>query len=521
VKNEIHGRRTLAIVLAVYAIVTAILAWLIVSASGAMGYTLDDPYIHLSVAENLVEHGTYGVNPNEVAAPSSSILWPFLLVPFVALGMDPGIALALNVMFAIVAIAAMSAVTVRSLGRGILATSVAVAWLFAANVPGVVFTGMEHTLQLALAVLASLGTVRSLQNDQVDGWLWGVLAVAPLVRYESLAITLPLLGWLFLRGHRVGVVATGAANVASLGAFSAFLLSHDLGPLPSSVVAKSLHIEQNGGGVVGLVGNLLHNVLDWEGSLLLLLSFGAVGAALGADDRDRRWLGLAAAASGLLHLTFGRIGWFHRYEVYVVAYLYASIIAVAGPDLREWVDGSASRVAVLPVAIVVLGWSYVVGLTQIPAAATNIWGQQRQLHRLVADHLNEPVGVNDLGWTTYQNEQYVYDFLGLGSYRSVRHLRAEDPTKVWMDEAAEDHDLRLLIVSEFFFPEVPDEWARLGWLCLDAPAVTVAAPEVTLFARRSAYVDELRPKLERWAADLPPVARFEPTGCNGRDPSRE
>lgn len=41
-------------------------------------YTLDDPYIHLSLAENLLR-GHYGVNLDEVASPSSSILYPFLL----------------------------------------------------------------------------------------------------------------------------------------------------------------------------------------------------------------------------------------------------------------------------------------------------------------------------------------------------------------------------------------------------------------------------------------------------------
>lgn len=502
------------VALAVYTLATAVLVWLVWNAAGGtLGYTLDDPYIHLAVAENLVEHGTYGVNPAEVAAPSSSILWPFLLVPFVALGLDPAIAFVLNVLFAVVAIAAMSRIASKVLGAGVLAGGVTVAWMFASNVIGVGFTGMEHTLQLALAMLAALGAGRAMWRDEVDGWLWVVLALGPLVRYESMAVTAPLLGWLFLRGDRVRALATAAVTIGLLGAFSAFLISHDLGSLPSSVVAKSLHIEQNGGGVIGLVGNLLHNLLDWDGAVVLLLSFGAVGAGLGAEDRDAKWLGFATAASGVLHLTFGRLGWFHRYEVYVVAYLYASIVVVAGADLRDWSSGSRVREVLVPAAMLALGWSYVVGLAQIPGASKNIYGQQYQLHRLVVDYLDEPVGVNDLGWTTYGNDDYVYDFLGLGSYRSVEHLRAGDPTKVWMDEAAADHDIRLLAVSEFFFPEVPDAWVRLGQLCLDAPAVTVAAPEVTLFARRSEYVDALRPILEAWARGLPSIARFEPNGC--------
>ena len=40
-------------------------------------YTLDNPYIHLSLAENLLL-AHYGVNLDEVPSPSSFILYPFL-----------------------------------------------------------------------------------------------------------------------------------------------------------------------------------------------------------------------------------------------------------------------------------------------------------------------------------------------------------------------------------------------------------------------------------------------------------
>src|SRR5581483_7242562 len=51
---------------------------------GMLVYTLDDAYIHLALAERILG-GTYGINLHEVAAPASSILWPFLLAPFARL----------------------------------------------------------------------------------------------------------------------------------------------------------------------------------------------------------------------------------------------------------------------------------------------------------------------------------------------------------------------------------------------------------------------------------------------------
>jgi len=38
-------------------------------------YSLDDPYIHLALAENMAR-GHFGVNLGEASNPSSSIIWP-------------------------------------------------------------------------------------------------------------------------------------------------------------------------------------------------------------------------------------------------------------------------------------------------------------------------------------------------------------------------------------------------------------------------------------------------------------
>lgn len=42
---------------------------------GRLIFTLDDPYIHLAVADH-IGAGGYGVNASELSSPSSSIIWP-------------------------------------------------------------------------------------------------------------------------------------------------------------------------------------------------------------------------------------------------------------------------------------------------------------------------------------------------------------------------------------------------------------------------------------------------------------
>ena len=51
---------------------------ILVGNGGGFSFTLDDPYIHLALSENLLQ-GHYGVNVQEYLSPASSIIWPILL----------------------------------------------------------------------------------------------------------------------------------------------------------------------------------------------------------------------------------------------------------------------------------------------------------------------------------------------------------------------------------------------------------------------------------------------------------
>ena len=65
----------------IYTVLVAALIAEVFVKTGHFVYPLDDAYIHLALAEQLA-HGQYGTNPGEFSSPSSSLLWPFLLIPF-------------------------------------------------------------------------------------------------------------------------------------------------------------------------------------------------------------------------------------------------------------------------------------------------------------------------------------------------------------------------------------------------------------------------------------------------------
>ena len=44
-------------------------------------YPLDDTYIHMAIARNVAQSGTWGINAGEFAPASSSPLWTVILAP--------------------------------------------------------------------------------------------------------------------------------------------------------------------------------------------------------------------------------------------------------------------------------------------------------------------------------------------------------------------------------------------------------------------------------------------------------
>ena len=92
----------------------AAVAWLVAAgialSDGTFTYPLDDTYIHLAVAKNVVQHGVWGVNAHEAVSASSSPLWTVLLSLGGAIGIPlDWLPLVLNVLAGLVLLGAADA----------------------------------------------------------------------------------------------------------------------------------------------------------------------------------------------------------------------------------------------------------------------------------------------------------------------------------------------------------------------------------------------------------------------------
>lgn len=472
--------------------------------AGVFEYPLDDVYIHLAVASNIALGG-YGVNAGEPAAAASSILYPFLLLPFPGTGVQRLLPLFWNAL----AVAGAGWVWGRIvLGAGLAGATGAVAAVAGPvllNIPGVGFTGMEASLHLMASLLVVLGLWRALSGQGVAAWFVAAAIAAPLLRYEGLALSLLSAGTLFLHGQRRAALSIALGAAGGVAAFGLFLVSLGLDPLPSSVLVKTAGLAATGDPATGLLVGLIVNLMTPAGALLGLLVVAVAVALLAVPGlrRDAAGKVLAVAwAAALAHLVFGQIGWMHRYEPYAIASLAAAVL-LAGTAAGARVGRRLRALAL--VSIAAAGIVYLPKLwlsyTWAPRA---IHLQQGQMARLAQGYLAEPVAVNDLGRVAWGNPSPVLDLWGLASAEARIARLGPAPAAGWAGVLTDRHGVRVaMIYDQWIGAGIGPSWRRVATLSLDPARGATAGTEVAIYATDPAFVADLRARLAAFAPTLP------------------
>lgn len=467
--------------------VVALWAGVLFFTEGHFTYSLDDPYIHLALADNIL-HGNYGINPDEPSAPSSSILWPYLLAPFAVLGsLFEYVPLFVNIVCLL-----LSGVMLIRLLPGVPwfgAVILALGLMFSLNLYGLVFTGMEHSLQilLVLVIVGGLCKQDTIQTHAKMRFVFYLcLLLLPLVRYEGLAISVPVLAYRFFSGDWKPALVTSLLLVSALAGFSLYLHSLGLGYLPSSVLSKSSHADTG-----SALDNLVYNVR--------FFGFLIVPAALLALFHIRRdpFFSVMIMTTTLLHFVFGKFGWFGRYEVYFVIFL---VMLCLQPLL-----GAAPRMGLVVLALPFAFTSLVAATARTPMAAANIQFQQGQMANIV-QRLDGKVAVNDLGLVALRSSHYVLDLWGLGSVEALRNRMENGNSADWIHRMMSQKEVEYAVIYDDWFPHKPDNWVKVADLKMSRPPVSTASDVVGFFAVSEESAARLKAVLTRYAAEQSSVA---------------
>lgn len=496
----------LAPYLLVSAVIVLILLLVLRSTDLQFGYSLDDPYIHLALSEQLAR-GHYGINAFEPSAPSSSILWPFLLAPFANTKVHVYIPLLLNWACAMGLVWSFRRLLVQlrlSKGDDVLGCFGPVIACLLLNVPGLVFVGMEHTAHVMASAWIVLGMISLIDARHVKApwWFVGALVICPWLRYEGLALT-GMTCLLLLRGGRWRLaLSAGAVSFAGVLAFSGTLLRWGLAALPSSVLVKTGHEPLS----MTRVSQFLFAATSNGRPLATFTTAGAltmVGLfSRSSATRQLAWLG---ACTAMAHLVGGQYGWFERYEVYCFAILLSVGVFVLRKTIASFTQsrGQWAALGVFAATVAPLAFPYLQAIRHTPRACGDIYTQQHQMHRFVTEFHRGPVAVNDLGWVAYRNPQPVLDLWGLGS-ETARRARAEKPMDAsWIECEVARYGVKVALLYEAWFPALPATWQRVGLIRNPDRVQTSACDTVSVLVVDALARDRVIGELEAFARTVP------------------
>jgi len=479
-----HWPLLLALVLLSVA-VAASLKLLLGNTGGRLIYVLDDPYIHMAIAKNFSQKGIWGVTGSGFTSNSSSLLWTALLsAVYYFTSPNEVTPFVINIIVCTVLVLWLYRLLLKHQLHSVYLFFVLLVITFVTSFPVLIFTGLEHSLQLLVNFIFVVSAARFLSGDGNDqGQKAIMLVLAPvlvLVRYEGLFLIFTVCCLLLLRkkyGLTLGILGLALLPLVSYGAFSMW---EGWYILPNSVLLKG-NIHFNSPKQLIKMVSYCYYGLALNPHLLILILVALSILYFQLKDRSNLWcystvLRIIFLATALLHLQFAQTHHFLRYEAYLVA-LGLFITAISLPDIikselktllqEKQIVRSAILAAAFCSAFSPLFLRAVREFIWIAPAAKNIYEQQYQMAKFIGRYYaGETVAINDIGAINYYVDINCLDIIGLGSLEVARLRISGRYNGESLSRLSRSKNARIAIIYkkwiERYVGEVPPDWIEVG-----------------------------------------------------------
>ncbi len=483
-------------------------------------YALDDAYIHTSIAKNFSQHGVWGVTKYEFTNCSSSPLWTFLLgLIYFITGTNQYIPFFLNILFSLSALTTgYKILELLNTKNRIIVFSLA-ALTFFTPFTSLVFTGLEHSMQVFLLLLTvyffSLQTI--FKDNERKYFLFFLITVMLMTaaRYECLFISAGYIIVMLTRKKFVYALITAVISIIPAVITGFVSIQNGSQFFPSSIIIK-------GNTGTGDVFSMLIALIDFGNygsvqkhiqfiSLLSLLTANLI--LLRKDKSSRaeivRYLTIVFITGVILQDRFASFGSLSRYGAFLAAL--GLIVLAAGYSIIT--NGDKKRFiyiykAVVLIILIPFYFISVRAVKNIPVITSNIYGQQIQMSKFIGKYyVNSVIGLNDIGAVNFFNDIKCIDFWGLAN-KDVLNLRKENKYNTEeIRNIADNNNVRIALLydtNEWFgkFGGLPTEWKKSGeWtipknLACGSPTVSIYAVDTTEYLR-------LKENLKEFSKELP------------------
>ncbi|TFG21062.1 MAG: hypothetical protein EU529_13990 [Promethearchaeota archaeon] len=522
---------------------------------GHIVYALDDTYIHLAIAKNFSQKGVWGVTDEGFSSSSSSLLYSLLLSLIFLFGPNEIAPLIINLVAANLFLCFVYYILKIKYNLPPYATFTGLILLiFLIPLPFLIFTGMEHTIQIFIFIVFVYLASIILADDNIkerkirfyneEGKLFFsqdhlFLLVAPLVtmvRYEGMFLIIVIAGMFLLRKkffYSFLIIGMGFLPIVVFGLIST---SQGWYFFPNSVILKGN--EPDFISVKGFLEFFDLKLLIKAPHISILL----VGALLIMGTlffkKKEIWnefsiMALIFIGVTLMHLFLIGITEenqnLSRYDGYLVALgiilLFISINDGIPENLtishlkeyfliiKENIKKYLIQIVGAIFIIIVLFSSYIPRsynlIRKTPLASNNIYEQPYQVGLFLDKYYDgECIAANDIGAMNFHADIDCLDLRGLGSRRVAKARIEDDFDTEFVQKQAEKKDCVIAIIFEHkdYGYDVPDEWAKAGeWTVRDN--VVLGDDTISFWAVVPSEYNDLINNLKQFSEKLPSTVK--------------
>jgi hypothetical protein len=481
-KRATHPAWPLAASIATLWCVTAIeLILVLLKNRGHFVYGLDDVYIHMAIARNLVLHGVWGPTSQHFASASSGPLWTLLIsASYLLFGVNQYVPLILNLLVATAFVGCVWVLLARNKLSPLATLVTLLALILLTPLPGLILTGQEHVLQAMLTVLfldqAGDRLCQTGASRRSTNILLALAVLVGFIRYESLFLIGTTAALFVVAGEASLGIAVALAGAIPATLIGLIFVAKGSFFLPSSVLIKS----GSGNGLARFLNNWQQNI--YAGPDVAILAIVAVGALLIAVTSlpRKKWANptvaktLLVLAMTVAHLIFALVQFF-RYDAYLVS---ATIYVVALNWAAPWSSRTESRFwRSLPLRLAgatFIGLAALVGMARgiwifvrTPTACNNIYSQQYQVAQVIKDcYEGQSVALNDIGAVSYFADIQLLDLGGLANVEVAQAMMQHRLGPTEIERFAVNYGTKVAVLYPNWFDGTANGPLPTSWITI-------------------------------------------------------
>lgn len=498
---------------------------------GILVYAIDDAYIHMSIAKNIILQHVWAPSGNELISASSSILYPIILaIFFKVFGLHESIPFFINLAVALMFLIVLQRWLKKNKVDSIWQVIILLLVLFITPIPAMVTIGMEHMLQILFSFLFICAFCEYIsKNKYVDDrssmmrriYILGLLVTS--IRYEGMFLIFVSCIIMLMQKDIKKACILAVAGFFPIVIFGIYSILNNCYFFPNSVLVKSTNIpfQFNWETIIAYASlyfsrlyipiTVYHNTFSSIPILIIIIILPIVYLfsviyKLNNNSANRYML-IFIWVTEILHLCFAKTGWFYRYEAYIISIGLIAILI----ELIQFYSLIGDKITKeLSIAVVFLIFIFIPfflrGFDSIFrnfGATKNIYDQNYQIGQFIHRYYDSTnIVINDLGATTFFSQGFKIDVLGLGNNEIARSIVNEgDVLNIVRDEVNKKNG-KIAILSDAFPKEYYSGWTKVAtWHISDA--YTAASLNIIFYAIDSTYIYGLRKNIEDFSSKLP------------------